>query len=113
MRPETLFKCLSDTHRLIGLLLLTQVEESCICDLTTAMQIEQAKLHRHLADLRKCDLIQSQRRGKWTYYRLTPELPVWVNEIIQRTAIAHQQQLAEALVRLRQAQRAVHPCHYW
>ena len=75
MMPLQLFKCLSDNTRLQSVLLISHFEEACVCDLIAALELDQPKVSRHLAELRRCGILQDERRGKWVYYRLHQDLP--------------------------------------
>lgn len=83
---ETLFKALADPTRLRVLMLLTREGELCVCELTHALAEIQPKISRHLAQLRETKLVLDRRQGQWIYYRLNPELPEWVRDVLQRTA---------------------------
>lgn len=52
-----------------------------------ALGISQPKVSRHLAELRKHDLVLDERRGKWVYYRINPDLAQWVKQILELTLI--------------------------
>ena len=86
MTPLTLFKCLAEETRLKAVLLIHSFEEVCVCDLQSALEQSQPKVSRHLAELRKCGLLSDERRGKWVYYRLHPDLPQWAIDVIAQTA---------------------------
>ena len=86
MTPLDLFKCLSEDTRLKSSLLISANGELCVCDLTSVLNLSQPKVSRHLAELRKCGILQDQRRGKWVYYKLHPDLPDWAKTILQTTA---------------------------
>ncbi|TAP38142.1 metalloregulator ArsR/SmtB family transcription factor [Alteromonas sp. KUL42] len=101
LSPLAFFKCLSEDTRLKTLLMLSIKEELCVCDLTDALQISQPKISRHLADLRKCGLVQDTRRGKWVYYRLHPTLPNWAKTIIEQTASSNTDYISESLDNLK------------
>lgn len=103
MEAVTLFKCLSDLSRLKLLLLIDQVEEACVCDLMSAMMLDQPRTSRHLRDLRQCGVVQDQRRGKWVYYRIHPDLPAWVLTIMRTTAQAHPDLLRDERAALQSA----------
>ncbi|WBA15554.1 metalloregulator ArsR/SmtB family transcription factor [Salinivibrio proteolyticus] len=81
----TFYKALSEPTRLISLLLLSQHGELCVCDLMTALALSQPKISRHLAELRKHQLVVGERRGKWVYYQLHPALPDWMRDILLTT----------------------------
>lgn len=82
MTPLSFFKCLSDDTRLKSLLLIVAVDEACVCDLMEALELDQPKISRHLAELRKCGIVQDERRGKWVYYSLNPFLPGWARDVL-------------------------------
>ncbi len=44
--------------------------------------MDQPKVSRHLAMLRETGLVLDERRGQWVHYRLAPELPAWVEAIL-------------------------------
>lgn len=69
------FKSLSDNTRLRCVTLLQKEGKLCICELTTALDLSQPKISRHLAQLRQCGLLQDSREGQWVYYRINPKLP--------------------------------------
>lgn len=75
--PLTFFKALADETRLSIVVLLHQEVELCVCELTSAMQLSQPKISRHLALLRDTGIIQSRRQGKWIHYSLNHTLPDW------------------------------------
>lgn len=86
MNPCTFFKCLADDTRLRTLLLIAEAGEACVCDLMEALELDQPKTSRHLAQLRKCEILQDERRGKWVFYKLHPALPVWAKDVVLSAA---------------------------
>lgn len=86
IQTEQLFRLLADGTRLRCLMLLHRVDECCVCDLTHALELSQPKISRHLAQLRNAGLVQDRREGLWVHYRLAPDLPDWVLNILQATA---------------------------
>ena len=85
MNPVQFYKCLSDETRLRCLLLIGQEGELCVCELTEALKEIQPKVSRHLAQLRKCELLLDRRQGQWVFYRINPALPVWAREVLATT----------------------------
>ena len=83
--PLVFYKCLADETRLNSILLIFEHTELCVCELTEALQLSQPKISRHLAELRKCQLLVDERRGKWVYYQINPLLPAWALTILQET----------------------------
>ncbi|SDS66470.1 ArsR family transcriptional regulator [Halopseudomonas sabulinigri] len=102
--PLTFFKCLADDTRLKILLLVEQAQELCVCDLQTALQLSQPKVSRHLAELRKCELLVDERRGRWVYYRLNPCLPGWAREVLTTVARNNPLYMAECSLHLNAAE---------
>ncbi|WP_312846276.1 metalloregulator ArsR/SmtB family transcription factor [Marinobacter arenosus] len=86
--PVPVFKALGDENRLTILLLIRQQTELCVCELTAALNLSQPRVSRHLAYLREHNLLQDERRGQWVYYRLHPELPEWVQSVLDRSSEA-------------------------
>ncbi len=84
--PEEFTKALSDPTRLRILILLIQVEELCVCQLTEALDMIQPKISRHLAVLREKEILLDKRKGQWIFYRLHPELAQWCHQTL--TALA-------------------------
>jgi len=67
---EDLFKALADRTRL-RLLNLIGDSELCVCFLTEVLKTTQPKISRHLAYLRRAQVVAARREGKWMHYRLT------------------------------------------
>ncbi|MDX1451305.1 MAG: metalloregulator ArsR/SmtB family transcription factor [Oleiphilaceae bacterium] len=65
------FKTWSDPVRLRILACLIAREEVCVCDLIDVLQLPQSVVSRHLAYLRKHEMVASERRGTWQYYSHT------------------------------------------
>ncbi|MCO1334977.1 metalloregulator ArsR/SmtB family transcription factor [Microbulbifer sp. OS29] len=100
MNPIQFYKCLADDTRLRTLLLITYEEELCVCELTTALELSQPKISRHLALLRSSDLLQDRRQGQWVFYRINPDLSAWARSILLDTLKANQHFIAENLSNL-------------
>lgn len=85
MTPDIFYKALADDTRLRCLLLITQYQELCVCELTEALNETQPKISRHLAQLRKNGLLSDRRQGQWVFYQLHPELANWSKSVLQTT----------------------------
>ncbi|MDX1693843.1 MAG: metalloregulator ArsR/SmtB family transcription factor [Ketobacteraceae bacterium] len=99
--PQDLFKALSDQTRLSILALVTTESELCVCELVCALQQSQPKISRHLKLLREQALLEDRRQGVWVYYRLHPDLPGWIRDILRITTDASADLTAPCLTRLR------------
>ncbi|TKB46887.1 ArsR/SmtB family transcription factor [Thalassotalea mangrovi] len=75
--PLIFFKSLADDTRLKILLLLVSEQELCVCEFTSALDLSQPKISRHLALLKQQGLIESRRQGQWVFYSLSESLPHW------------------------------------
>ena len=65
-----IFKSLSDRNRLRIFAALMQYEELCACQIVELLQVTGATVSRHLSQLLRAGLIQSQKEGRWIYYSL-------------------------------------------
>ncbi|RBP78572.1 ArsR family transcriptional regulator [Marinomonas rhizomae] len=85
MKLDHFYKALADDTRLRSLLLITQYQELCVCELTEALDETQSKISRHLAQLRKNGVLIDRKQGQWVFYQLHPELPNWAINVLQTT----------------------------
>lgn len=99
--PLAFYKSLAEETRLKSLLLIKKKERLCVCDLMNALQLSQPKVSRHLAELRKHGLVMDERCGKWVYYQLHPQLPEWMDQVLQLTLIQNPSLIAAELNKLR------------
>ena len=68
---ELFFAALADRTRL-RLLNLMGEDEICVCFFSEVIGTNQQKISRHLAYLKRADLVSARRDGKWMHYRVTP-----------------------------------------
>jgi len=64
-----LLKALADPTRL-RILLLLQVRELCVCELTYILGMEQSRISHHMRILREAGLTEDLRQGRWIIYRI-------------------------------------------
>lgn len=64
-----LFKALGDRTRL-RLINLIGKDEVCVCFFVEVLKLNQPKISRHLAYLRRAGVVSARREGKWMHYRL-------------------------------------------
>jgi ArsR family transcriptional regulator, arsenate/arsenite/antimonite-responsive transcriptional repressor len=67
------FKALADPTRVAIINSLSAADEVCVCNLTETFELSQPTISHHLKILREAGLVDSTRRGTWSYYRLVPE----------------------------------------
>jgi len=84
--PVSFYKTLTDEIRLKTLMLTHYHGELCVCELMEAMDEDsQPKVSRNLAVLKKARVISSRKHGQWVFYRINPELPFWIKQVIAQT----------------------------
>ena len=98
--PPEVFKSLADETRARATLLIADQGELCVCELMCALNDSQPKISRHLAQLRGSGLLLDRRQGQWVYYRLNPDLPEWVQQILKVTSRANTAWLKQNAARL-------------
>lgn len=71
----TRLKALADPARirLVSILLASDGQEACTCELTEPLGLSQPTVSHHLKKLAEAGLITGERRGVWTYYRVVPD----------------------------------------
>jgi ArsR family transcriptional regulator, arsenate/arsenite/antimonite-responsive transcriptional repressor len=88
------FKALADPTR-VAIVNRLAADECCVCDLTEAFDLAQPTISHHLRILRDAGLVEAQRRGTWSYYRIVPEAleqlrAVFVSDAAWRPELASQ-----------------------
>ncbi|MDB2385841.1 metalloregulator ArsR/SmtB family transcription factor [Shewanella sp.] len=101
MKALTFFKALADDTRLRSLLLIDAESELCVCELMAALNESQPKVSRHLAQLRKSELLVDRRQGQWVFYRVNPQLPIWASEMLTTLAKKQHELIADNLAQLK------------
>ncbi|SMP50312.1 transcriptional regulator, ArsR family [Neorhodopirellula lusitana] len=66
---NTIFRAFADSTRLRILHLLVEYE-TCVGDIVETLQLPQPTVSRHLAYLRKANLVEVRKDGLWSYYSL-------------------------------------------
>ncbi len=66
---ELFFSALADRTRL-RLLNLMRDGEVCVCFLADTLETNDPKVSRHLAYLKRANLVTGRRDGKWMHYRI-------------------------------------------
>src|ERR671917_666440 len=66
---ELFFRALADRTRL-RLLNLMGSDEVCVCFFVEILQVNQPKVSRHLAYLRRAGIVATRREGTWMHYRI-------------------------------------------
>ena len=83
VRMAAVAKALGDPVRLqLVDVLRKHAGKVCVCELVPLFDIAQPTLSHHLKKLREAGIVESERRGLWAYYYVTPdtlkELSAWL-----------------------------------
>jgi ArsR family transcriptional regulator len=74
-QTSKLMKALADPTRLTMLASLWKADGAiCICDFTAGLGLSQPTISHHMAKLKEAGLVDSEKSGIWTYYRLRDKL---------------------------------------
>ena len=70
-----LLKAVADPTRLqlLAMIEKSDLQQSCVCDLTEPLQISQPTVSHHLKILTEAGLVTREKRGTWVWYRLNQE----------------------------------------
>ena len=68
---DLMFRAFSDRTRL-RILYLLEGGEFCVGDIVEILQVPQPKASRHLAYLRRAELVVVRKSGLWSHYCLAP-----------------------------------------
>jgi ArsR family transcriptional regulator len=100
---EELFKALADRTRL-RLINLMGDDEVCVCFFVEVLKLNQPKISRHLAYLRRAGVVAARREGKWMHYRIVePPDPRAANIFREvRTSLANDSGMKRDSARLAQ-----------
>jgi ArsR family transcriptional regulator, arsenate/arsenite/antimonite-responsive transcriptional repressor len=76
-----IFKALADPTRL-RILLLLEVRELCVCELTYILGMEQSRISHHMRILREAGLAEDLRQGRWMIYRTPARAKEFVGGLV-------------------------------
>lgn len=62
-------------------------DKVCACDLETLLGLSQPAVSHHMKILTQAGLVQAEKQGRWTYYRLDPAAFAAVVAFLQPFAI--------------------------
>ncbi|MFQ6055829.1 MAG: ArsR/SmtB family transcription factor [Methanosarcinales archaeon] len=76
-----LFKALSDETRLAILYALKENDKMYVTDICNAIGKEQSLISHHMACLRNCGLVNTEKDGKFVYYSIKNDLIVQILDL--------------------------------
>jgi DNA-binding transcriptional ArsR family regulator len=98
------FAGISDPTRLHIILVLLEGERN-VSELVTAVGSSQGRVSMHLQCLRWCGFVESERRGKYVYYRVRDQRVQQLINLARAFAASYHHELASCAV----LDRAAHP----
>src|SRR6185437_13442723 len=79
----SLMKALADPTRMTMIASLWKAAAPiCICDFTAGLELSQPTISHHMGKLKEAGLVESDKRGLWTYYSLRADLPAATRKLI-------------------------------
>ena len=97
----TFFRALGDETRW-RIVRLVIDRALCVCELADILGMPQSSVSSHVQIIRKAGLLESERCGKWTYFRIHPKHFPLINNIIDSLPNnpEHKADLKKAKIRL-------------
>lgn len=68
-----LVRAISDANR-VRLLMALRGGELCVCQLIEFISLAPSTVSKHMSILRTVNLVESRKKGRWVYYRLSDSL---------------------------------------
>ena len=85
IQASDFYSALSHPMRLRAVVLIIQMNELCVCELTHTLGQAQPVISRHLSQLKETKILLARKQGQWVYYRINNELPKWALDVIRTT----------------------------
>lgn len=84
-----IFKALGEPNRvrLLSLVVTSDTEETCLCDLTERVGLSQPTVSHHMKILVNAGLVSREQRGRWAYYRPTTEGLIRAAQVLSRAEV--------------------------
>lgn len=77
-----ILKALAETNR-IRILMMLNRKSLCVCEITSILNINTSTVSTHLSILKNAGYIIDEKQGKWTNYRINPEMNGFIKEIFE------------------------------
>lgn len=87
---ERLLKAIADRHRLtiLNCLLQAEGEAVCVCEFEPLLGVKQPTVSHHLKQLVEAGLLEREKRGTYSYYRLRPGMLERIGALLAEPAPA-------------------------
>lgn len=78
----TILSAIAEPTRLSAIRLLADGDEHCVCQLMQVLDATQSRMSRHMQVLKKAGLVIDRRDAQWVRYRLNPDLPETITNLL-------------------------------
>ncbi len=78
----TVLSALAEPTRLGAIRLLHDGAEHCVCELMRRLDATQSRMSRHMQALKQAGLVVDRRDAQWVRYRLNPDMPPEVRDVV-------------------------------
>ncbi len=80
----TRLKALADPTRLrlLSMLLASEDGQACTCDLVEPLGLSQPTVSHHLKTLAEAGIVEGEKRGRWTWYRVDPDAIAALQDVL-------------------------------
>ena len=73
---------LAEPTRLAAMSILWDGGEHCVCELMARLDATQSRMSRHMQTLKQAGLIVDRRDAQWVRYRVNPDLPSQIRDVV-------------------------------
>jgi ArsR family transcriptional regulator len=85
-----ILSAIAEPTRLQAVQLLADGSEHCVCELMQKLDATQSRMSRHMQVLKQAGLVVDRRDAQWVRYRLNPDLPVEIADVVEAVLAAAQ-----------------------
>jgi ArsR family transcriptional regulator len=79
----SVLSALAEPTRLGVIALLADGSEHCVCELMPKLDATQSRMSRHMQVLRQAGLVVDRRDAQWVRYRLNPDMPPEIRQVVE------------------------------
>ncbi|WP_372840874.1 ArsR/SmtB family transcription factor [Phaeovulum sp.] len=73
---------LAEPTRLSAMSIIWDGGEHCVCELMALLDASQSRMSRHMQTLKQAGLIVDRRDAQWVRYRVNPDLPAEIRDVV-------------------------------
>ena len=80
-------KIFSDPNRVNIIALVLRDKEVCVCEICDTLALSQPLVSRHLKQMKKAEVLQAVKQGKWVHYSLATKQTSLLQALLDETSI--------------------------